>query len=73
LTFVFSVYATSDKIGSVVRMHELLDQATKENPVAGNASGSYLTMRSKSGLIFGVINLVGEYGAASGFTILTCA
>lgn len=41
-------------------MHELLDQATAENPVAGNAGGSYLTMRSKSGLIFGVINLIGE-------------
>jgi hypothetical protein len=40
-------------------MHELLDRATAENPVVGNAGGSYLTMRSKSGLIFGVINLIG--------------
>lgn len=34
-------------------MHELLTAAAAESPVAGNAHGSYLTMRSKNGLIFG--------------------
>ncbi|KAJ9106421.1 hypothetical protein QFC21_001567 [Naganishia friedmannii] len=42
-------------------MHEMLSIATQENPVAGNAHGSYLTMRSKNGLIFGVINVVGNF------------
>jgi hypothetical protein len=37
----------------------MLSVATQENPVSGNAHGSYLTMRSKNGLIFGVINVVG--------------
>lgn len=36
-------------------MHELLTAVAAANPVAGNAEGSYVTMRSKSGLIFGVI------------------
>jgi Na+/proline symporter len=59
LTFIFTVYATSPKIGSPARMHELLAEAAASKPVAGNAQGSYLTMRSKNGLIFGVINIIG--------------
>ncbi|CAM9695611.1 unnamed protein product [Phaeothamnion confervicola] len=31
-------------------------------PVDGNQDGSYLTMLSKNGLIFGVINIVGNFG-----------
>jgi Na+/proline symporter len=41
-------------------MHQLLTQAAVQNPVVGNAQGSYLTMRSKNGLIFGVINIIGN-------------
>lgn len=61
LTFVFSVYATSEYIGSVNKMHTLLSEASTIAPVAGNANGSYLTLRSKNGLIFGIINLVGNF------------
>ena len=42
-------------------MHALLAKASAEQPVAGNAQGSYLTMRSKNGLIFGVINVIGNF------------
>ncbi|OBZ78440.1 putative urea active transporter 1 [Grifola frondosa] len=59
--FVFTVYVTSPKIGSFGAMHELLTRAAEENPVAGNAHGSYITMRSKNGLIFGVINVIGNF------------
>lgn len=31
-------------------------------PVAGNAGGSFLTMRSTGGLMFGIINIVGNFG-----------
>ena len=58
--FIFTVYGTSEKIGSIGKMHELLTAASKEAPVAGNAQGSYITMRSKNGLIFGVINVIGN-------------
>jgi len=54
---MFTVYGTSDKIGSVSKMHELLVKAAAATPVEGNAGGSYLTMRSKNGLIFGIINV----------------
>ena len=59
--FVFTVYATSPKIGSFSEMHALLSKASAEQPVAGNAGGSYLTIRSKNGLIFGVINVIGNF------------
>ncbi|KAH6904254.1 urea transporter [Coprinopsis sp. MPI-PUGE-AT-0042] len=61
LTFVFTVYASSDKIGSPSRMHELLHVQSVKTPIKGNADGSYLTMRSTNGLVFGVINLVGNF------------
>ncbi len=47
LSFGFVVYAASEKIGSPRAMYDLLVEAT---PVVGNADGSYLTMRSISGL-----------------------
>ncbi|KAF8218018.1 urea transporter [Mycena galopus ATCC 62051] len=61
LVFVFTVYATSPKIGSPARMHELLTAVATTAPVPGNAHGSYITMRSKNGLIFGVINIIGNF------------
>ncbi|CEH14882.1 Urea transporter [Ceraceosorus bombacis] len=59
--FAFTVYtpALSDLIGSPSRMVELLAQAA---PVEGNAAGSYLTVRSRSGFIFGLINIIGNCG-----------
>ncbi|OCH88015.1 urea transporter [Obba rivulosa] len=59
--FVFTVYATSPKIGSFKAMHDLLAAVSAEDPVPGNAQGSYLTIRSKNGLIFGVINVIGNF------------
>ena len=52
LTFQFTVYATSDKIGSPSRMYDLLVQAGKDWPVEGNKEGSYLTFQSRTGMIF---------------------
>jgi len=46
---------------------EVLEDQTPENgyhwgPVPGNRGGSYLTMMSADGLMFGVINIVGNFG-----------
>ena len=60
--FAFSAYATSDILGSPGRVYDLLAEAAKAHPVAGNAQGSYLTMRSREGGIFFVINIVGNFG-----------
>ncbi|OAX41821.1 urea transporter [Rhizopogon vinicolor AM-OR11-026] len=61
LTFAFTVYATSGSIGSIRHMHYLLSEVSQVTPVVGNAGGSYLTLRSENGLIFGVINLIGNF------------
>ena len=59
---MFSVYTSSDMIGSPREMYELLKEASKERPVAGNQDGSYLTLKSNYGLIFGVIQLCSGMG-----------
>ncbi|CAG8842302.1 28233_t:CDS:2, partial [Racocetra persica] len=62
LSFLFTVYCTSPQIGSPDKMYELLENASRQRPVDGNESGSYLTMSSLQGLIFGIINIVGNFG-----------
>ena len=59
LIFAFSAYATNATLGSPGRVYDALVAAAEAFPVEGNAGGSYLTMRSKEGGIFWVINLVG--------------
>lgn len=62
LTFAFTTYATSPLLGSPGKVWELVTQAGIDHPVTGNADGSYLTMHSRSGGIFFVINIVGNFG-----------
>lgn len=60
--FAFTAYASSETLGSPSKVYDLLTTASKAHPVEGNAEGSYLTMRSKEGAIFFVINIVGNFG-----------
>ncbi|KAL8695106.1 MAG: hypothetical protein Q9218_000384 [Villophora microphyllina] len=62
MIFAFTAYTTNVNLGSPAKVYDLLVQAAKDHPVAGNAEGSYLTMRSKEGAIFFVINIVGNFG-----------
>ncbi|KAF2476070.1 urea active transporter [Lindgomyces ingoldianus] len=62
LMFAFVTYATNETLGSPSKVFDLLVKAAKAHPVEGNAGGSYLTMRSKEGAIFFVINIVGNFG-----------
>ncbi|KAF2030541.1 urea active transporter [Setomelanomma holmii] len=62
LMFAFTAYATNENLGSPGKVFDLLVEASKRHPVEGNAGGSYLTMRSKEGAIFFVINIVGNFG-----------
>jgi Na+/proline symporter len=62
LTFAFTTYATGSQLGSPRAIYDLLTEAAKSNPVEGNAHGSYLTMRSREGAIFFVINIIGNFG-----------
>jgi len=62
LYFMFNVYCTNNLIGSPEAMYDLLQRASAERPVAGNTDGSYLTLKSNFGLIFGVIQLCSGMG-----------
>ncbi|KAF7829133.1 urea-proton symporter DUR3 [Senna tora] len=75
--FVYLVYTASSELGSPsVVYSRLLEVASKSRrceepishhgqscgPVSGNYKGSYLTMLSSGGLVFGIINIVGNFG-----------
>lgn len=62
LIFAFTAYATGTELGSPSEVYDLLTKAAASHPVDGNADGSYLTMRSREGIIFFVINIVGNFG-----------
>ncbi|KAL3420531.1 sodium symporter family protein [Phlyctema vagabunda] len=64
MTSAFVVYTTSSVIGSSDKMWELLTEATELHPVAGNAEGSYLTMRSEQGGYIGLIFVGAGFAAA---------
>ncbi|CAH9077557.1 unnamed protein product [Cuscuta europaea] len=75
--FVYLVYVASSKLGSPSLVYErLLEVASKSRscqyplsnvgqscgPILGNFKGSYVTMLSSSGIVFGIINIVGNFG-----------
>jgi Na+/proline symporter len=63
--FAFLVYApsnVSDAIGSPGKVYDNLAKLSALFPVSGNKGGSYLTMLSKGGFIFGIINIIGNFG-----------
>ncbi|KAJ9155241.1 Urea transporter [Pleurostoma richardsiae] len=62
IIFSLTAYASSDVLGSPSAVYDLLVKAAMDHPVDGNKDGSYLTMRSKEGAIFFVINIVGNFG-----------
>ncbi|KAI0838154.1 Na+/solute symporter [Hypoxylon sp. FL0890] len=62
IIFSLTAYASSDRLGSPSAVYDLLVEAAFNHPVEGNAQGSYLTMRSREGAIFFVINIVGNFG-----------
>lgn len=62
LTFVGAVYLNADITGGVEGMYEKLVAAADLRPVEGNAGGVFLTMASAGGLMFGIINIVGNFG-----------
>jgi Na+/proline symporter len=62
LTFAYTTYASGDVLGSTKVVYERLNALSATTPVPGNAGGSYLTMKSKDGAIFFVINIIGNFG-----------
>ncbi|EFJ41619.1 hypothetical protein VOLCADRAFT_68028, partial [Volvox carteri f. nagariensis] len=62
LVFMFQVYATHEDLGSIATVYIRLRMVEIKHPVADNMGGSYLTMFSKKGIIFGIINIIGNFG-----------
>lgn len=62
IDFALTAYASSDVLGSPGAAYDLVVVAAFDHPVDGNKDGSYLTMRSKEGVIFFVINIVENLG-----------
>ncbi|KAJ8754371.1 hypothetical protein K2173_002822 [Erythroxylum novogranatense] len=75
--FVYLVYTASSKLGSPSLIYDHLKEVASKSriclepishkgqscgPVSGNYKGSYLTMLSSGGLVFGVINVIGNFG-----------
>ncbi|BDD57502.1 hypothetical protein MAP00_002859 [Monascus purpureus] len=64
LVSIFVIYVSSSQIGSPDRMYELLREAAQLHPVAGNAEGSYLTMKSPDGAYIGLIFIGAGFASA---------
>ncbi|KAF3335918.1 urea-proton symporter DUR3-like protein [Carex littledalei] len=77
VVFVFLVYMSSKQLGSPKTVYNHLMEVTSTHrvcsdpishygqacgPINGNYKGSFLTMLSSGGLIFGIINIVGNFG-----------
>ncbi|OQD82412.1 hypothetical protein PENANT_c021G10370 [Penicillium antarcticum] len=59
----FSVKAFSiEEVGSIGRLFELVQAAAQRHPVSGNQDGTYLTMTSKSAILFGILHTLGNFG-----------
>jgi len=62
LIFMWKVYAGPSELGSTDKVWENLVVAAEKNPVKWNKDGSFLTMWSTQGIIFGIINIIGNFG-----------
>ena len=62
LILVVGIYFFNPHIGGITGLFEGLQLASTLNPVEGNSGGSFLTLASIGALIFGVINIIGNFG-----------
>ncbi|KAJ5707425.1 hypothetical protein N7488_007226 [Penicillium malachiteum] len=53
---------SDDQVGSIGNLYDLLKAAAERHPVPGNQGGTYLTMTSKSGILFGILHTLGNFG-----------
>ncbi|KAJ7569943.1 hypothetical protein O6H91_01G101200 [Diphasiastrum complanatum] len=61
--FAFKVFASNTKpIGSMSKVWDNLQKYAAAVPVQGNKDGSYLTLLSKGGVEFGILNAVASFG-----------
>uniref|UniRef100_A0A383VGD7 Urea active transporter n=1 Tax=Tetradesmus obliquus TaxID=3088 RepID=A0A383VGD7_TETOB len=64
-TFAFLIYASPNSkvgLGSISQVYDNLAAMSIMRPVQHNKEGSLLTMWSMEGLVFGIINVIGNFG-----------
>eukprot|EP00775_Hariotina_reticulata_P003269 gene3269-3546_t len=63
-TFAFLIYAApnSGHLGSISLVYDNLTKMSALRPVDNNKEGSLVTMWSLDGLVFGIINVIGNFG-----------
>lgn len=54
---------TSESVGSIGRLYDLVVAAQSNHVVEGNYEGSLLTMTSQQGIYFAIILLTSNFGA----------
>ncbi|KAJ6536867.1 hypothetical protein B0H19DRAFT_1079276 [Mycena capillaripes] len=64
LAVSFSTFATNDTLGSPSKVYDLLQTAAANYPVGDAAGGSYTTMRSLNGFVFGVVVMVSGWAGS---------
>jgi SSS family transporter len=62
LILVVGIYFYNPHIGGIGGLFEGLQEASILDPVEGNSGGSFLTLASVGALIFGIINIIGNFG-----------
>lgn len=62
LILVVGIYFFNPQIGGITGLFEGLQLASTLNPIEGNSGGSFLTLASIGALIFGIINIIGNFG-----------
>ncbi|GBF91893.1 urea active transporter [Raphidocelis subcapitata] len=63
--FSFMIYASPNSpvgLGSIDKVYNNLMRMAEYRPVSGNKGGVFTTMLSMDGFIFGVINIIGNFG-----------
>jgi len=60
--FSYKIYTTYPLLGSPFKVYDNLVQVSKALPISGNKDGSILTILSRGGLIFAVIQIVSGFG-----------
>jgi Na+/proline symporter len=61
LILVTIIYFNNSEIGGISGLFEKLVSLVSANPVQGKAGGAYLTMAFTGRLVFGIINIVGNF------------
>lgn len=73
LVFMFKTYATGGLIGSPDKLWEMLKENATNFPVPQNAGGSYLTMHSPQGGLFGLVLLEAGFACSTEVQLMSKA